>query len=1266
MTQPPHDPRLQERFSQLNFIIARRNELLRELFLMMQSRQDVPVVALQDPDPERQSLQAFLRRFDLNSESGSIANLKEEELSLLDGKRQSPLHITSTDAPILVESKPDASARTPRSRSRAADFAKSPSPFLVKSHGTVSNPDSIGNIARLKEDSDEDNDELDLIRSSTFPIDGERSLPRENGPVAAVEIAVLAKTGEYLELPTSCSLSPVVPNRDLVESSGDGATLHNPMEGSATKELAGRTVQHRPSVDEEMTDEEMTDDGDVQSDTAPSSTKEGPRATVLEDLHRPIPVEGEERDVHDVPMDVEPDKAIIPEVAPDVASPPVVVKTAYIRVLLPPSIHEEILIPAPANTIKEACYDLNLDLTSESEALQPSISSVDKRHYFDPHYSIPPINLLPADFTRKARPTRRKREKERERDGKRDKDDAIPLGLSRWNANLVANPVWKKVSRASKCLSTREWGVAMTELRLIRTIERIEHLKEEGRWSFRQPKKHRVVGGSLKTHWDYLLDEIKWMRTDFREERRWKMALAYNISTAVLEWHLAKTPEERQRAGICMKWRSSRFKEDDSPLPMNLDSVTQEQERSNAQLLLGITYGSDDEDGGEQEKDRRGTIDALEPAAVIEDALEIANDNDIQPKDEDVDDQSAIDLLHRVTGDIDNILESSPVRLPESSHPNSGLKTTSNDPLLGGSKSRSQSTNGDVELPDPATAAVKLSKSFLAPLQERIAYCGDDQLFMNPDGIETSSKGGTSNNESFDSFDLRALFPGLQPLGLLDIPATPGPTDGKKRVEKRSDRDDPNKRTEDTVFTKLYPTGRFMFVKPTLIGPLQPSKRWKDGKWLPMEQLSVVPETDNSTRISEESSNDLFDGRTSASLSNFAFQLHASSFKDKESRKGGSIYTWNANDDAQLKSLVDKYSFNWPLISECFNSSRHSLLTDRRSATDCFDRWKERWGSERKTAMPEAAQASGDDVSGSANAGQMMTRGVKRLASSLPSPTTQGTSSSTEAKKRLRHVLLNESIRKAGKKRTEAAQKLLANQRKPPAIHETHNQFNKLPKLSPAELSRMKAERDLQNSQDIVLARKRQDEQIRQTLLMREQAQRGAPVIQSQVQQPQPQTQHPQQGPQQPQPPSQQVQQQQLAQQQLAQLQQLQAQQQANQTQRQNIPTTAVPSRSARLAATTNTRPVGQQAQLLQHARAMQAPVQMQTATQSNLAQSLLSQAQVVGSTVVHPSPSFYGLPPNLTQEQFLMLAMTAQQHQHQQQQQQQAQAGSNFGSQPQ
>lgn len=50
--------------------------------------------------------------------------------------------------------------------------------------------------------------------------------------------------------------------------------------------------------------------------------------------------------------------------------------------------------------------------------------------------------------------------------------------------------------------------VAITELRLLRTLERVETLETTAKWSFKQPKKQRNLGGIMKTHWDYLLDEM--------------------------------------------------------------------------------------------------------------------------------------------------------------------------------------------------------------------------------------------------------------------------------------------------------------------------------------------------------------------------------------------------------------------------------------------------------------------------------------------------------------------------------------------------------------------------------------------------------------------------------------------------------------------------------------------------------------------------------------------------------------------------------------
>lgn len=140
----------------------------------------------------------------------------------------------------------------------------------------------------------------------------------------------------------------------------------------------------------------------------------------------------------------------------------------------------------------------------------------------EPGFPPPPLSLLPIEFSRR-KATKRKRDKDT------SKPEYLkewqPMSLNKWAAILKANPVHMRLSKAPKILSTRDWSVrafqlvragrllnsgqvGMAELRLIRVFDRIEKLKDNSAWSFRQPKKQRGVGGLNKTHWDYLMDEM--------------------------------------------------------------------------------------------------------------------------------------------------------------------------------------------------------------------------------------------------------------------------------------------------------------------------------------------------------------------------------------------------------------------------------------------------------------------------------------------------------------------------------------------------------------------------------------------------------------------------------------------------------------------------------------------------------------------------------------------------------------------------------------
>lgn len=73
----------------------------------------------------------------------------------------------------------------------------------------------------------------------------------------------------------------------------------------------------------------------------------------------------------------------------------------------------------------------------------------------------------------------------------------------------------------------------------MRALDKINFLKAHNKWSFRQLKRSKPKR-MRQNHWGHLIKEAQWLQTDFKEERKWKMAAAFQISQAVLEWHRKK------------------------------------------------------------------------------------------------------------------------------------------------------------------------------------------------------------------------------------------------------------------------------------------------------------------------------------------------------------------------------------------------------------------------------------------------------------------------------------------------------------------------------------------------------------------------------------------------------------------------------------------------------------------------------------------------------------------------------------------------------
>lgn len=60
-------------------------------------------------------------------------------------------------------------------------------------------------------------------------------------------------------------------------------------------------------------------------------------------------------------------------------------------------------------------------------------------------------------------------------------------------------------------------------------VQRVAELQKEGLWSEKRlPKLQEPTRN--KVHWDYLLEEMLWLATDYAQERKWKKKAAKMVN----------------------------------------------------------------------------------------------------------------------------------------------------------------------------------------------------------------------------------------------------------------------------------------------------------------------------------------------------------------------------------------------------------------------------------------------------------------------------------------------------------------------------------------------------------------------------------------------------------------------------------------------------------------------------------------------------------------------------------------------------------------
>lgn len=146
------------------------------------------------------------------------------------------------------------------------------------------------------------------------------------------------------------------------------------------------------------------------------------------------------------------------------------------------------------------------------------------------------------------------------------KDYLVTLFATQATAQTPTLP--NLIASSSKVLDTDNHYLEYRETQDTRMLKRIYHLQNSNRWSLRQMERSSEPERPV-SHWDLLLGEAKWMRTDFREERKWKIAAAKNLADWCAEW-FCNSPEKRMALQVKPQKSAQLPNEDNRITPVSL------------------------------------------------------------------------------------------------------------------------------------------------------------------------------------------------------------------------------------------------------------------------------------------------------------------------------------------------------------------------------------------------------------------------------------------------------------------------------------------------------------------------------------------------------------------------------------------------------------------------------------------------------------------------------------------------------------------------
>lgn len=163
------------------------------------------------------------------------------------------------------------------------------------------------------------------------------------------------------------------------------------------------------------------------------------------------------------------------------------------------------------------------------------------------------------------------------KESRADTDYLYTLFVAQASSQPRTQPLNTLLASAHKTVTTANHYVDFHEQQDCRMLKRIYQLQYSNRWSLRQIERS-VEPVRPTTHWDVLLGHMKWLRTDFREERKWKMTTAKNLADWCAEW-IVSSVEER----ILLQVRRRPTKAPNRKSPETADQATSQVDIRNTQ-----------------------------------------------------------------------------------------------------------------------------------------------------------------------------------------------------------------------------------------------------------------------------------------------------------------------------------------------------------------------------------------------------------------------------------------------------------------------------------------------------------------------------------------------------------------------------------------------------------------------------------------------------------------------------------------------------------